>query len=394
MTESQGGGLSGGEVPGYNTSLGQFMFGYSQGTINYSMAVSSALSGTGIQITGMQYGLQYFNQDYSRGSLSATWTLRGNGNNILESYYHGLGATTEGWTNFDMTKTFTNPYSLANVGNLNFSIAGQDDRFWAGYYGPQVRNPYARLTYGVDQCSTNPLSSPTCSGFSDALASRTATPATTENVTATSPTSTSITGTPSTTGAVSTVALSTTSGTTASTTTRSSATPPRLESIIRAVNEATAATAAATIQQSQEQAQQAERSSLDIAAMSMTPGSSRLGATGSGSDSPALGLTRPGDPVVAARGLSAPVPQDLPTESRPQPRNVQPPTELIGGISVVAFQRSVDISAYTNLVLRDSPFYAPREIYRGQQTVDNVRALRGLGSDRVHQEMVDQQYRR
>lgn len=128
--------------------------------------------------------------------------------------------------------------------------------------------------------------------------------------------------------------------------------------------------------------------------MSMTPGSSRLGATDSASDSPALGLTRPGDPVVAARGLSAPVPQDLPTESRPQPRNVQPPTELIGGISVVAFQRSVDITAYTNVVLRDSPFYAPREIYRGQQTVDNVRALRGLGSDRVHQEMVDQQYRR
>ena len=83
-----------------------------------------------------------------------------------------------------------------------------------------------------------------------------------------------------------------------------------------------------------------------------------------------------------------------PVEGRLQPRSVQPPAELAGGPSVVAFQTGVDITAYTNVVMRDAAFYAPREIYRGQQTVDNRQALRGLGTDRLHQDMIDQQWRR
>ena len=37
-TTSNGGGLSGGNTPAYNPSTGTFMFGYSQGTIAYTMA--------------------------------------------------------------------------------------------------------------------------------------------------------------------------------------------------------------------------------------------------------------------------------------------------------------------------------------------------------------------
>lgn len=53
-------------------------------------------------------------------------------------------------------------------------------------------------------------------------------------------------------------------------------------------------------------------------------------------------------------------------------------------------------SAYTATQLRDAQFYAPREIYRGQVNVDNARASRLLNgaSDRLHRDMVDQQYRR
>jgi len=53
----------------------------------------------------------------------------------------------------------------------------------------------------------------------------------------------------------------------------------------------------------------------------------------------------------------------------------------------------VGFNAY-NLALKDVAFYAPKEIYRNQKTIDNARALRQLASDRLHQEMVDQQYRR
>ena len=48
---------------------------------------------------------------------------------------------------------------------------------------------------------------------------------------------------------------------------------------------------------------------------------------------------------------------------------------------------------YLNLTLRDAAFYAPKEVYRNQRNVDNVRVLRSLSSDRLHQEMVNQQYK-
>jgi hypothetical protein len=54
----------------------------------------------------------------------------------------------------------------------------------------------------------------------------------------------------------------------------------------------------------------------------------------------------------------------------------------------------VGYNQYLNLVIADAAFYAPKEIYKGQRNVDNVRALRQMSSDRLHQEMVNQQYRR
>jgi hypothetical protein len=54
----------------------------------------------------------------------------------------------------------------------------------------------------------------------------------------------------------------------------------------------------------------------------------------------------------------------------------------------------IDFNAYLNQQLVDAQFYAAKDIYRGQVNVDNARALRGLGTDRLHQEMVEQQYNR
>jgi hypothetical protein len=51
-------------------------------------------------------------------------------------------------------------------------------------------------------------------------------------------------------------------------------------------------------------------------------------------------------------------------------------------------------NAYMSLALKDGQLYKPDEIYKNQSTVDNVRALRQLSSDRLHQQMVDQQYRK
>jgi len=44
-------------------------------------------------------------------------------------------------------------------------------------------------------------------------------------------------------------------------------------------------------------------------------------------------------------------------------------------------------------ILKDVSFYPPKDIYQNQKVIDNNRALRQLSSDRLHQEMVNQQYR-
>jgi hypothetical protein len=71
------------------------------------------------------------------------------------------------------------------------------------------------------------------------------------------------------------------------------------------------------------------------------------------------------------------------------------PNELAGGIDIASIASvPVGFNAYS-FVLRDSAFYEPKEVYKNQRTVDNERVLRGLtrGSDSLHQQMVDQQYK-
>jgi hypothetical protein len=435
ITESTGGGLSGGDVPGYNTAVGQFMWGYMPGTINYSMAVNSALQGTGLKITGIQYGLEYFNQDLSRGSLSTTITLRGTSGNVLQSYYHSLGYTTEGWTKFDMTKTFSTPYSLASVGTLDLSATGQDDRFWAGYYGPQIRNPYARLAYGVDPCDTNPLSSSSCPGFAAEMAKLTPAPiaiaepvvsaVVVEPVVTTQPAVAEISP------AATAVASAVPSPTPAAT--RSTNNASAVAVAQRAVSEAQA-TVNSVLAQAQESATASQggdnsdgTGSNTIAAGSalgsgltisfgwqppgafavpgttMTFGASTVNTAAASSS--AAEITDPATAEASptsTRALAAMSNTQMSgAEENPAPpgvstvRSVAPPTELAGGPDIGAMAVAPQgFNAYLTAQLRDAAFYPPREVYRGQRTVDNARALRGLGSDARHAEMVDQQYRK
>lgn len=47
---------------------------------------------------------------------------------------------------------------------------------------------------------------------------------------------------------------------------------------------------------------------------------------------------------------------------------------------------------YSSVSLPDALFYAPKQVYVGQKTVDNVRALRQLSSDSLHQRLIEIQY--
>lgn len=166
-TNSTGQGYSGGSTPGYNPTTNTIMFGYTQSSVAYTYAVSQALQNSGLIFTGYNYSWQYLNQDMSRGSLSAAVNFTALNGSSLHSKTWTLGPTTD-WTTVSGTETFVNNIPTSNLSSFSLSFTGKDDRYWAGLYGPQVRNPSLSINYTFDQCSVNPLSSPTCPGYAAA----------------------------------------------------------------------------------------------------------------------------------------------------------------------------------------------------------------------------------
>lgn len=104
-------------------------------------------------------------------------------------------------------------------------------------------------------------------------------------------------------------------------------------------------------------------------------------------------LTNKADPINALLE-SKQLEQDSKTEQPTQQVKANTPdNDLANGVSLTQLAVApVNYNQYLSFVLRDAAFYPPREVYRNQRTVDNARALRQLSSDRLHQQMVDQQY--
>ena len=66
---------------------------------------------------------------------------------------------------------------------------------------------------------------------------------------------------------------------------------------------------------------------------------------------------------------------------------------MAGGVTIAKMANApIGFTDYTNFTMRDVAFYEPKEVYKNQKTIDNARALRQLASDRLHREMVEQQY--
>jgi hypothetical protein len=168
QTTSTGGGYSGGSQPGYNASTNTIYFGYTQSVAAYTYAFSQALQNSGMTILGYNYSWDYLNQGMTSGNLSAAVKFAGVDGTNLHTKSWVLGPTTD-WTNVAGTETFANNgMPVASIANFSLSFNGKDSRYWAGYYGPQVRNPSLSLNYTFDQCSSNPLSSPSCPGYAAA----------------------------------------------------------------------------------------------------------------------------------------------------------------------------------------------------------------------------------
>ena len=171
ITAVEGGGPTTGSAY-YNSETNTIRFGYNSSTVAQTIAINQALSGTGIQVGGFSWNYQWMNGGYSSGTLQTSINMTSSTGAVLQSrnFVHGVQATTD-WQTESGTHTF-NAYPLSSLGNLSMSFTGQDDRFWMGLYGPRVRNVSLGLSYSVDPCALNPLSSPSCSGFNDILTSQ------------------------------------------------------------------------------------------------------------------------------------------------------------------------------------------------------------------------------
>lgn len=81
-------------------------------------------------------------------------------------------------------------------------------------------------------------------------------------------------------------------------------------------------------------------------------------------------------------------------QSTQQVKSNTPDNSLAGNVTLA--QIAVvpgGYAQYLTLALVDASFYPAKEVYRNQRTIDNARALRQLSSDRLHQQMIDQQWR-
>ena len=164
----------------------QYSFG-TQGSIARSIAINAALSGTGISVTGIQYGWRF--AIYCNNPVGGNSSTCSNGTGAVDTLTANVNVTNSGGSAiFDRTHTYnTSRWSwiseaqdvnfsstpLANMGHVNMTFTGTDGGASTGepYMGPALSTVYARLKYGVetvDPCIANPLSSTTCAGYQQA----------------------------------------------------------------------------------------------------------------------------------------------------------------------------------------------------------------------------------
>src|SRR5210317_1531788 len=413
------GGTSGGPCPGISEGgydgSNQIIFSYQQQTISQTTALANALpnSGTGLQVNGYNWHWHVKNSNINDGQPGGydttayiTVDLLSASGSILESDKYDYGYRIANWINPSGSRTYTNPYSTTQADSIRLSITGKDDGFWAGYWGPEFMHVTLNVNYSVDPCYDNPLYSPTCSGFAAALAELTA---------SATPTDTVEDGT-------NVVPSSTVAGTTPVEETSTAAAP-----VIDAGGIEVSTTGELTIpgdapKEKVEQKQAVEekkekkvtvdysliamvvRQATDLTNVMNVVNQSIMQSTesqvpASSSSAEEIAITTesvtttqesPVNNVVTSQDnnnqqTTVAVETKTTQQTTVQQTRTQPNEAASGGVSMNDFAKApADFSAYQTQ-LADATFYAPKEIYRGQVNVDNRRAMRGLGSDRLHQ---------
>jgi len=177
VTGQAGGFSGGGSGPAFNPVTNTLIFGYTTATATQrinaeAFAIQHALdlSNSGIKINGYNYSWLINNSGDNVGTLTGKVEML-RGGNALQSYTYNYSTPTQGFELKTGTQTFATEHSLLAADQIALSFTGKDARFWAGYYGPQVREPSLTLNYTTDPCAGNPAYSPSCSGYNTVVTS-------------------------------------------------------------------------------------------------------------------------------------------------------------------------------------------------------------------------------
>lgn len=161
--------MPGGPGALYDPTTNTIHFSYGQATAAQTFVLNSVLSGTGIQVNGYNWSWEINNNNYDNrqgptDTLTASILTRNSTNFTVHTLTRTYNTKFD-WTTFSGTHTYTSPYALSGLNNIRVQFSGVDSGFWAGYFGPQIRNVNIGLNYSVDPCATNPAYSPTCPNY-------------------------------------------------------------------------------------------------------------------------------------------------------------------------------------------------------------------------------------
>jgi hypothetical protein len=163
--------MPGGPQPLYDPATNTISFSYGSASVGQTYAVNQALAnvGAGVKINGYNYSYEVRNMngdDRQPGidTFTVSQLLRGPQNSVLLSsnqFYN----TKFDWKTVTGARVAANPYNIADTTYIQFGVQGADGGFWAGYFGPQIRNVSMSLNYSIDPCVGNPAYSPTCANY-------------------------------------------------------------------------------------------------------------------------------------------------------------------------------------------------------------------------------------
>lgn len=161
------GGTSGGNRAAYNPQTQTILFGYTQQIVNQEIRLRETLQGSHLRLYGYNYSFQYMNSEFNRGFVSFSVDLKDQFGFSKQKDSYTLNQTN-GWETVSGKRNYGSPFNLDFVDRFDVSFNGKDDRYWAGYYGPQVRNVSLNAMYVVDECAVNPLYASTCPNYQQA----------------------------------------------------------------------------------------------------------------------------------------------------------------------------------------------------------------------------------